>query len=215
MKHLFLTSSIDTANVAESVYEKLRPSSSPKIALILTATEAETMIGMKTWEGEEREALNRAGFTTFDYTITGKNISQINQDLKDVDALYVSGGNEFYFREQCDNSDFEKFVHEFVESGKPYIGTSCGSIMAGTDISPTLNLNDLSCLKKPPHTTGFSLVDFSILPHWGLEDFQDEYINQSFENLYMQNRKMIAINNYEYVEVLDDKYRIVDVRREK
>ncbi len=215
MKHLFLTASLDTANVAESVYSRLDFTTSPKTVMITTAVEAEQQIGLKTWEGEEREALNRAGFSTFDYTITGKNLDQIKTDLKDIDVLYISGGNEFYFREKCNESHFEVFVKEFVESGKPYIGTSCGSIMAVTDTTSTQKLNDLSCLKHPVDTKGFGLVNFSILPHWGLKDFQKEYVDESFENLYKEGRSLIALNNYEYIEVQDDKFRIIDVRTEK
>jgi len=77
MKRLFLTASLDTDNVAESVSKHINISGKLKTALILTPVEAEQQIGLKTWEGEEREALNRANFSTFDYTITGKNITQI------------------------------------------------------------------------------------------------------------------------------------------
>ena len=215
MKRLFLTASLDTDNVAESVSKHINISGKLKTALILTPVEAEQQIGLKTWEGEEREALNRANFSTFDYTITGKNITQIKSDLNGIDVLYISGGKEFYFREKCNESNFEIFVKEFVDSGRPYIGTSCGSIMAGKDISATLKLNDLTCLKHPVDTRGFNLVDFSILPHWGLEDFKTGYTSEGFEDMYKTNRSLVAINNYQYIEVIGDNYRIVDLRKEK
>ncbi len=214
MQHLFLSSSADDAGAADSIYRRIGLHK-PKTAFIYTPTEAEAMIGMKTWEGEERAALNKAGFATFDYTITGKNLDQINADLADIDVLYISGGNEFYFREMCDESNFEQFVQSFVASGKPYIGTSCGSIMASHDISPTQKLNDLSLLKKPINTKGFGFVNFSILPHWGLADFKEGYTNDSFDILFQSKLPLIALNNYEYIEVLGDSWQIVDVRHEK
>lgn len=215
MKHLFLTSSIDDRDVAKSVRAHLDLTGPIKTAFIMTPIEAETEIGLKTWEREERIALNISGFSTFDYTITGKNLSQIKTDLQDIDVLYISGGNELYFKEKCNESNFEVFVKEFVDSGRPYIGTSCGSIMAGNDVGATIKLNDISRLKRPIDTTGFGLVDFSILPHWGLADFKEGYTKDSFDILFQSNFPLIALNNYEYIEVMGDQYRIIDVRREQ
>jgi peptidase E len=151
MQHLFLSSSADDLGAADSIYRRANLNR-PKTAFVLTPVEAEKMIGLQTWEDPERTALERAGFETFDYTITGKDINQIKSDLADIEALYITGGNEHYFREKCDESGFEEFVHHFVATGKPYIGTSCGSIMAGENIGPTKKLNDLSLLTKPLNT---------------------------------------------------------------
>lgn len=214
MKRLFLTSSIDDANVAGSVFTHLGISGNPRTAFITTPIEAELHLGMKTWDGEERSALNQAGFNTFDYTITGKSLDQIQSDLSDIEVLYISGGNEFYFREMCDLSNFDSYVLQHVASGKPYIGTSCGSIMASHDISPTLKLNDLSMLKKPVNTKGFGLVSFTILPHWGSADFQADYLEKSFEQIYKTDTPLIALNNYQYVKVIGDQWQIIDVRQE-
>lgn len=213
MQHLFLTASIDTTSVAQSVFSKLNLNA-PLTAFIVTPVEAETKIGLKTWEGEERQAMQNAGFNTFDYTITGKKLSQIKQDLDNIEVLYVSGGNEQYFREVCDDTDFESFAKEFVASGRPYIGTSCGSIIAGQSMLPTSKLNDLSVLKRPINPKGFGLVNFSVLPHWGLEDFRQGYIIDGFENMYQEKSPMIAINNYQYIEVTGDQYKIIDTRHE-
>lgn len=213
MQHLFLTASIDTANVAQNVLNKLKLNS-PHTAFVVTPVEAEAKLGLKTWEGEERHAMQKAGFHTFDYTITGKTLSQFKQDLENIDVLYVSGGNEQYFREVCDDTGFEKFVKEFVASGRPYVGTSCGSIIAGHSMLPTSKLNDLSLLKRPINPSGFGLVNFSVLPHWGLEDFRQGYIVDSFENMYHEPFPLIAINNYQYIEVTGNNYKIIDVRNE-
>lgn len=86
--------------------------------------------------------------------------------------------------------------------------------MAGQRIDITQKLNDLSLLKKPMNPTGFKLINYSFLPHWGLDDFKTEYIRDSFDILYSSAYPLIAINNHEYVEVKDDKWQIVDVRRE-
>lgn len=75
-------------------------------------------------------------------------------------------------------------------------------------------LNDKSLLKEPINTKGFGFVNYSILPHWGLRDFEKEYIVDSFELLYQPTRPLIALNNYQYIEVIGDESTLVDVRSE-
>ena len=213
MKRLFLTSSVGTKGVAESIYRKLSPGKKLKTAFITTPVETEDEQKDLSWLDEDRDALNRAGFVTFDYTISGRSMSQIRQDLADIDILYISGGNEFFFREKCNEVNFDNFVHKFVASGKSYIGTSCGSIIAGTNMAPSLQLNDLKALAKPVDTHGFGLVNFTVLPHWGSTEFKERYLNQdSFKVMFDPATPLIALNNYQYVEVEGDVFHLIDVR---
>ena len=216
MKHLFLTSSIGTPGVGESIRKKLGHTKSLKTVFITTPVEGDSDQDDLSWVEEERVGLRNNGFNIFDYSITGKKLSDIKYDLSDIEVLYIAGGNEFYLKEKSNESGFENFVKAFVDSGKIYIGTSCGSIIMGRNMSPLQKLSDLKTLSKPVDTSGFGIVEFTILPHWGSKEFTDRWLNnESFNLMYKSNTKLIALNNYEYVEVLGDKYRIVDVRDEK
>jgi dipeptidase E len=216
MKHLFLTSSIAIEGVGESIRAKLGHDRQLKTVFIVTPVEGEVDQSDLSWVEEERVGLNKNGFITFDYSITGKTLSQIQADLKDIDILYISGGNEFYLKEKSNESNFDQFVKDFINKGGIYIGTSCGSIIAGKDMSPLLKLSDHNSLSKPADAHGFGLVNFTILPHWGSTEFQDRWLNDdSFGHMYSSNATLIALNNFEYVEVNDEDFRIVDVRREK
>jgi dipeptidase E len=165
---------------------------------------------------EERVGLNKNGFVTFDYTITGKDLARIKKDLADIDVLYISGGNNFYFKEKSNESSFESFVKEFVATGKIYIGTSCGSQIMGEDMSSVLSMTDLDVLSRPVDINGFGIVNFTIIPHWGSEEFKENRLNQiSFDQMFGSASPLVALNNYEYIEVLGDNFRIVDVRSEK
>lgn len=214
MKHLFLTSSIGIQGIGESIRVKLGHDRPLKTVFINTPVEGDDQSDLS-WVEEERVELNKNNFITFDYSITGKNLSQINIDLKDLDVIYISGGNEFYLKEKSNESHFEEFVRNFVDKGGLYIGTSCGSIIAGSDMTPLLKLSDHEVLSKPIDSVGYGLVDFTILPHWGSDDFRDRWLNEdSFNYMFQSKTKIIALSNDEYVEVKDDKYRIVDIRSE-
>lgn len=215
MKRLFLTSSIAIPGVGESIRTKLGHNKPLKTVFISTPVEGDDQSDLS-WIEEERVGLKKNGFEIFDYTITGKPLSQIQVDLKDIDVLYISGGNEFFLNEKSNESNFDQFVIDFINDGGIYIGTSCGSIIAGKDMSPLLQLTDHDSLAKQVDVKGFGLVNFTILPHWGSEEFRSRWLNDdSFNHMYDSNIPQIALNNFEYIEVLDDQFKVIDVRREK
>lgn len=216
MKHLFLTSSIAIPGVGESIRTRIGHDRPLNTVFVSTPVEGESDKSDLTWVEDEKVELKKNNFDIFDYTITGKNLSQIKSDLKDIEVLYISGGNNFYLKEKSNESEFETFVKEFVDSGKVFIGSSCGSQIMGKDMSSILSMSDLDTLAHPADTQGFGLVDFMIIPHWGSEESRENRLsNISFEQMYGSTSPLIGLNNYEYVEVLGDQYRIVDVRREK
>lgn len=213
MQHLFLTSSIGIKGVGESIRRRLGHVRPLKTAFIITPVEGDSDQDDLTWVQEDRDGLNNNGFITFDYTIANKTNAQIRQDLKDIEVLYISGGNEFYLKEKGNDNNFAEYVKELVNSGVIYMGTSAGSIIAGTSMAELQNPKDLSTLKYPVDTVGYSLVPYIIIPHWGSIDFRDRWLSEeTFKYMFNGKTPLIALNNYQYIEVLGDESRIIDVR---
>ena len=216
MKHLFLTSSVGTPGVGESILSVLHGHKFNKTAYITTAIECEPDQIGEEWDDSDHGAISAISNQVFDYTVSNKTEQQIRADLKDIDCLYVAGGNSFYLLQESQKCNFKNVVHELVNHGVTYIGCSAGSVIAGPDISPVLGLDSIT---KAPHLNGYEgyhLVDFVVLPHWGSDDFHEAYLSsKSFEATYKTDFQLISLNNYEYVEVVGDKYRIIDIRREK
>lgn len=214
-KHLFLTSSIGIKGVGESIRRRLGHDRPLKTAFIITPVEGDSDQDDLSWVQEDRDSLNNNGFITFDYTITNKTNAQIRQDLKDIEVLYVSGGNEFYLKEKGNDNNFSDYVQELVHSGVIYMGTSAGSIIAGKSMAELQNPKDLSTLKNPVDTIGFGLVPYTIVPHWGSVDFRNRWLSEeTFNYMFSGETPLIALNNYQYIEVIGDESRIVDVRKQ-
>ena len=212
MKHLFLASTVEWPGVAKSIYRNLNIKS-PRIPFITTPDEVieEDM----SWLEDERKMLRQAGFDLFDYTITDKSLVMIRKDLSNIDALYISGGNEFYFKHQCNVTGFGQFIQEWVNTGKPYLGSSAGSMILAPDMSPATYITDTNIPNmKIADYTGLNLVDFLIMPHWGSAAFRDVYLGERKSRIYEADHRLILLNNYQYIEVVDGKYRIIDVRSE-
>lgn len=184
-----------------------------KLVFITTAAEAEQ--GDMTWVDNDRNGLKEAGFDMFDYTITGKNYSQIKKDLKDVDVVHVNGGNTFYLLLQARKSGFDQWIVETVDQGKIYIGSSAGSIIASPDIGITAKLETEIYEKQLGDFKGFGLTDILILPHWGSDVFRDLYLNQRLDLAYKPENKIVLLNDYQYLKITEDNMKFVDVRGEQ
>ena len=207
-KRIFLTSSVNL--VAKDIVKKLGGVKNKKILYIYTACEQK--LG-EDWQREDKNALAESGFRVIDYTITNKTRAAIVKEVSQVDAIYFSGGNTFYLLEQIQLTKSANVFRKAVEEdGKIYIGTSAGSIVAGPDIYPSYQLDRAGEAKRLKGYKGLSLVDFVVLPHWGSKHFKSRYLNQGLAHNYNTKNKLILLNDYQYIQIEDDWYRIREIK---
>ena len=210
MKTLFLSS--DTTFVIKDIIKRLGGNVRNK-KLVFITTPAEGEGGEKKWLEDNKLSLENEGFIVTVYTITGKNKEQLKQDLQQFDIIHISGGNTFYFLEKSQQSGFIEVIRELVlKMGKTYIGTSAGSIIAGPNIYPVINLDDAGKAPNLKGYEGFGLVDFVIFPHWGSDKFREGYMNKTMEINYNAKNKIILLTDNQYVHVQDDLYKIIEVK---
>jgi len=210
IKRIFLTSSV--SRVAGDIAKKIGGAKNKKILYIYTAGDKQRD---EKWQKDDRKALVKAGFEVIDYTIVGKTKDTIQKDLKKVDIVYFGGGNVFYLLEQIQQTKCASVIRDFVNSGKIYIGTSAGSIVAGPDIYPVYILDKVKKAPKLKGYKGLGLVDFVIFPHWGSDHFRERYLNQRLENNYNLKNKLVLLNDYQYIQIEDDWLKIIEVKHNK
>lgn len=204
---IFLTSSVHL--VAKDIAKKIGGAKNKKLLYIYTAAELKKG---ESWQETDRKSLVKAGFDVIDYTITGKTKEVIKKDVQKVDVIYFGGGNTFYLLQQIQLTKSASVFRNAVKAGKIYIGTSAGSIVAGPDIYPSYKLDNLRKAPKIKGYKGLSLVDFIIFPHWGSEHFRSRYLNQRLSHNYHTKNKFILLNDYQYLQIEGDWYRMVDIR---
>ena len=211
---LFLTSSIGTGKVGNSIALRLGLTQPVKTAFITTPIEPESEQVDLAWYEADRAALRTAGFDFFDYTVTGKHATDLDRDLSSVDAIYISGGNTRHLLQQSQLSGFIPFIRQFVASNKLYISTSAGSIITGPTLPPNLWGEE----KDSPDLvdfTAYSFVNFTFIPHWGSSWFRDLYLGGRIEEIYSdQLQPFILCNDHQYLEVIDGISRLIDTRKE-
>ncbi len=208
MKKLFLTSSVHA--VAHDIASKLDLSRNNKLVFITTPVEPKEEQSDLQWLKNDRQALVDAGFTVNDYTITGKLKSQLEKDLRDFDFIYMSGGDTQYLLKRSQESGFIEVVNDLViNQEKTYIGTSAGSIIAGMKCPDYLTFNVVHSLDN---TDGYRLVIFTILPHWGSDDFKDKFLGTRMANAYKSDQvPLLLLTDRQYVFVNGDDMRIIEV----
>lgn len=211
MKHLFLTSSVDS--VAHDIAQKLDLSSHNALVFITTPAEPKEEKGDMQWLADDRQSLVDAGFQVTDYTITGKTKPELSRDLDRYDYIYVSGGDTFYMLHHSQQTGFIDLIRDFViNKGKTYIGTSAGSIITGVACPDYLLSN--SAMKNVENKFGYGFVPFIILPHWGSEHFRERYLGSRLELAYKEDQyPMITLTDSQYIHVQDDRVEFVDVNR--
>ncbi len=108
--------------------------------------------------------LEDLGFDAFVYADIDQEFEDHHlEELKKCDAIYLSGGNTFYFLNNLKKRGMIPFLKEFVERGGILIGVSAGAMIMTTSIESAhfLDLNEIGL----DDLNGLGLVDVHFLPH--------------------------------------------------
>lgn len=206
---LFLTSSVHT--VAHDVAKKINLAKKNKLVFIYTASEPKGEREDLEWQKNDRQILVDTGFSVSDYTITGKSRGQLETDLDVFDYIYLSGGDTAYLLGQSQKSGFVTLVKELVQKkGKIYIGTSAGSIIAGPKLLDYHKTDEV----KLENRIAYGLVNFTVVPHWGSEEFRKKYLDpeERMKIIYKKDQvPLLLLTDSQYVHAQNDQVEIVDV----
>ena len=206
MMQLFLTSCGEC--VMKDVAQKIKGCHQDmRVAFINTAAEVEE--GDHWWVKDEKKALSTCGFQVDEFSITGMSQKAIEERLNRVHILYFCGGNTFYLLDQVIKTGCDDVIKLKINEGVIYIGSSAGSMIVGTRIDLVSTIDESS---KAPDlaSTGLGIVDMSILPHWGSDDFRKEYL-EGMAAMYTEGVKIIPLTNQQYIWVNDESMQIIEI----
>lgn len=206
MKQLFLTSASNY--VMEDLIKHL-PKKPTELNLAFINTAAEVEEGDHWWVKAEKEKLLEVGFHIDEFSITGMTKDDILKKLEDKQVIYFCGGNTFYLLDQVIKTGCDEILREKINNGVIYIGSSAGSMIVGKRIDLISTIDEKS--KAPDlKSTGLGIVDLCILPHWGSEEFKDEYL-EGIESMYTEEVKIVPITNRQYILINDDNIKIIEI----
>lgn len=119
-----------------------------------------------------RKEIRKTGLGIIEVDLKRENAGSLREKLFGLEVVYVNGGNAFYLLDWVRKSGFDGAIREFLKMGGIYVGVSAGTILTGPRIDLAGWKEDWD--KNIPglnDTTGLSLVDFAIAPHYLEGDF--------------------------------------------
>lgn len=205
MKKLFLTSFAKNTLYKLPAQMEIEPRES-KVAFIANASD---IYEHPDWVKEDREELLRLGFRVTNIDLRKFHAQELHDELMKYDAIFVAGGNSFYFLKIAHESGFANIIQSLVEEErKIYIGSSAGSIVAGPNLLPIKQLESRADEFKLRSYRGLSLVNFIVLPHFGKEKFKPRY-EKLIDEAYKYPIPYIIINDNQAIAVKGNSITIV------
>ncbi|MFA7301608.1 MAG: Type 1 glutamine amidotransferase-like domain-containing protein [Candidatus Shapirobacteria bacterium] len=207
MSQIFLTASANEVMGDLVIHLPLSPNNY-KVAFIPTAAEAED--GDHWWLDVDKNKLIELGFEVEEFSITGMKPEDIEIKLADKQVIFMAGGNTFHLLDQVIKTGFDKILQRKLNDGIIYIGSSAGSMIMGKRIDLVKTIDDQS--KAPDlKSNGLEIVDYALLPHWGDPKIREEYM-AGFNDMYVENLKIIPISNKQYLWFDEGKLNYIEVK---
>lgn len=208
MSQLFLTSASNY--VMDDIVKKL-PKSPDNYNLAFITTAAEVEAGDRWWLRDEKNKLIEVGFKVDEFSITNLSKAELEAKLADKQVIYFCGGNTFYLLDQIIKIGCDEIIKRKLNEGVIYIGSSAGSIIVGNHIELVSGIDD-SSIAPDLKSSGLNIIDVTVIPHWGSDDFHDAYL-KNISTLYSATTKILPLTNYQYLWVNGDSMKIVQVEK--
>ena len=126
--------------------------------------------------------------------------------LKTAKGFFTGGGNTFLLVKTLHELGLMNLFAAQIKSGKPYLGTSAGSNIAGVNMKTT---NDMPIV-YPPSFDCMALVPFNLNPHYldptpGLKHNGETRETRIKEFLTQNNTKVIGLREGNWIRRIGDK----------
>jgi len=156
---------------------------------------------------EEYTAKARDFFAQLNIRVKG--LHEFNNPVEAINTakgFFTGGGNTFLLVKRLHELGLMKQLSENIKLGKPYLGCSAGSNIAGMNMKTT---NDMPIV-YPPSFDCMQVVPFNLNPHYldpnpELKHNGETRETRIMEFLTQNNIKVIGLREGNWIRILDDK----------
>lgn len=100
-------------------------------------------------------------------------LSEMESILRRAHVAYISGGNTFLLNHRLHVSRLMPYLKKKVQSGLPLIGFSAGTVLCGSNILTSSDLNSVAAV----HFDGLNVLPFNFFVHYRNDPGQDEWLS--------------------------------------
>jgi len=159
--------------------------------------------GNKDWFIDQLTNLREYGYTWIDIIDVSAPGVNWRTRLREVDVIFVSGGNTFHLLDQFRKTGFDRWLNQAVKE-KVYVGVSAGTIIA----TPTIDIASLPPsdpnLPQLENLRALRFVPFEIEPHCDNARFSSvEFYSKT------RNNAVYALDDNSAVRINGDKIDVV------
>jgi dipeptidase E len=195
MKKLFLASYF--AKVADVLQDFLQDDvQGKKAAFIPTASVPENV---KFFVEADRKALEGLSIEVDELELSTASVKTIRKKIEDADLIFVSGGNSFFLLQELRRTKADDMILDTIKSGKPYIGSSAGSIVLAPDIRYIERMDNPKKAPELKSSAALGAIDFYPLPHFGNSPFKK--IDERIIADYGETIELVPISNTQAILV--------------
>jgi len=210
MKLLLTSAGLANNSIIKALQElAIKPFSELKIAFIPTASNLEPG-DKQDWFITDLEKLKELKFNSIDIV----DISALPKEiwltrLKEVDIIYVEGGNTYHLMYWLNQSGLSELFPELLKT-KIYVGVSAGTMVVTPSIlNSTAERPMVKEIGEIVYDDGLGFVNFMITPHINNSWFP----KTTFQNLELESKKyphpIYALDDNSAIKVDGDKIEII------
>jgi len=217
MKLLLTSNGLSNDSIADAFAKLIgKEPKDSRVAFIPTAANPER--DSKGWLIDDLHNIKQRGYFVDIVELTAFKPEELRAILKNMDAVFVGGGNSFYLSYWMQKTGLFEFLPEFIKT-KVYAGISAGSMVAGSSLLPSQALNDLDKLKDvdygedAPVGQGsggtLNFVDIVFRPHLNSPDFprvREEILQQVTPFI---KSPMYALDDESALKIIDGNIEVI------
>lgn len=158
-----------------------------------------------------KKALEKMGFQVNVMELEKMAPDEIEQQLKENDMIYVSGGNTFFLLQVLKETGADSMIKREIDEGKIYIGESAGAIITAPQIDYVKDMDDPNEAPLLKGFEGLEAVDFYPLPHH--KSFPFQKITKKIILKHSENISLMPITNKQAILVDGDHARIEESKK--
>jgi dipeptidase E len=201
MKKLFLASQFDQVTILVEKFFSGLDLSKIQIAYIPNAEP-----NIEPRQRSSYKALESLGFKIVVADIEKLKFDEIENIFSECQAIFGAGGDSVYLVNKLRETGIDKLLIQEIQNGKPYLGSSAGSMIMGEKIKTSEYLGKKTGI-------GLGLLSFSILPHWGEkndEDYRDKKVQLVCES-YDEKMSIMTLTNEQVIVIENEKMEIWNI----